>query len=85
MMSEGCDTMYGRVRYDVGRVQYAYDVRKGAIRVSPTRYKCYTRIMPGYPISIKQDCHRQTVGTNSSTPKDGQLSDKEQVYCEYHA
>ena len=39
-----------RVRYDVGRVRY--DVRKGAIRVSRTRYKCDTRIVTWYPIII---------------------------------
>ena len=36
------------LRYDVGRVRY--DGRKGAIRVSRTRYECDTRIMPWYPI-----------------------------------
>ena len=43
MMSEGCDTMYRRVWYDV---------RTGAIRVSRTRYDCDTRIMPWYSIII---------------------------------
>ena len=38
------------VRYDVGRV--LYDARKGAIRVSETRYECDTRIMPWYHINI---------------------------------
>ena len=38
------------VRYNVGMVRY--DVRKGAIRVSPTRYECDTRIVPWYPINI---------------------------------
>ena len=32
-----------RVRYDVGRMRY--DLRKGAIRVSGTRYECDKTIM----------------------------------------
>ena len=43
-------TLAPLVRYDVGRVRY--DVRKGAIRESRTRYECDTRIMPWYPINI---------------------------------
>ena len=44
MMSEGSDTMYGRVRYDVGRVRYDVRCDRSVSYWIRVRYKNYDLI-----------------------------------------